>query len=375
MLSKARIIGVLIFLVSVNMPAMQIEAAGSIKLSGTVYMIDTTAHTVTLRDTVGTLTSLNVTRKTKIRRNNKSVPLNGLVLGDQVNAVSDTTGNAIQISAVGPAVSTVQGGVKGVSSAMGTVQISKKNVNTSGQTRVVRNGKISSLKSLTLFDTVTSHVTSASVKSASSATQALDIQAEGPEESEVKGTIVAVNPGSPGDPLAVPPVPPTPATITIAPKGGGTNVTLNITANTVIEVNDAIGTIADLTVGMNVEAEYDPTTLDAFRIEADSEEDDGEIEGTITALDTVSCTLVPPSPCTVTITNSHAVSVTLIVDASTEIKRNDAPALVSDLQVGDPASAEYNVVTMVAKEIEAGTESEDGGDGGDGQGGGGGEKD
>lgn len=373
MLSKLRIIGVLILLVSVNMPATQIEAAGSIKLSGTVYTIDATARMVTLKDSLGTLTSLNVTRKTKIRRNNKSVPLTGLVLGDQVNAISDTSNNAIQINAVGPAVSTVQGGVAGVSSGTGIVQIAKKKtLNTSGQTRVVRNGTIASLNSLTLFDTVTSHVTSPSSKSSSLGTQALDIQADGPEESEVNGTIVAVNPGSPGDPLAVPPVPPTPTTITIAPKGGGANITLNITANTVIEVNDAIATIADLTVGMLVEAEYDPTTLDGFRIEADSEEDDAEIEGTITALDTVSCTLVPPSPCTVTITNSGGVSVTLIVDASTEIDRNDAPALVSDLQVGDPASAEYNVVTMVAKEIEAGTESEDGGDG---QGGNGGEGD
>jgi Cu/Ag efflux protein CusF len=362
MLSKARIIGALILLVGFDMPATQIEAAGSIKLSGTVYTIDATARTVTLKDTLGTLTSLNVTRKTKIRRNNKSVPLTGLVLGDQVNAVADSSSNAIQISAVGPAASTVQGGVAGVSSGTGTVQISKKKLNTSGQTRMVRNGKISSLKSLTLFDTVTSHVMSPSAKSASSGTQALDIQADGPEESEVNGTIVAVNPGSP---------PVTPATITIAPKGGGANITLNITANTVIEVNDAIATITDLTVGMLVDAEYDPTTLDAFRIEADSEEDDAEIEGIITALDTVSCTLLIPGPCTVTITNSGGVSVTLIVDASTKIERNDATALLADLQVGDPASAEYNIVTMVAKEIEAGTESGDGGDGGGGDGGGG----
>ena len=372
MLSQLRIIGVLFILVSFAFPTVPGAAAGSNKLSGTVYTIDATARTVTLKDALNTLTSLNVTRKTKIRRNNKSVPLTGLVLGDQVNAVSDTSNNAMQINASGPAVSTVQGGVAGVSSAAGTVQILKNKLNTSGQTRVVRNGKIASLNSLTLFDTVTAHVPRAPAKAASSGTQALDIQAEGPEESELKGSVVAVNPGSPGDPLAVPPVPPTPATITIAPKGGGANITLNITANTVIEVNDAIATIADLTVGMLVEAEYDPTTFDAFRVEADSEEDDAEIEGTITALDTVSCTLVPPSPCSVTITNARGVSVNLIVDAGTKIERNDAAALLADLQVGDPASAEYNVVTMVAKEIEAGTEGEDGGDG---HGGDSGEKD
>jgi hypothetical protein len=61
--------------------------------------------------------------------------------------------------------------------------------------------------------------------------------------------------------------------------------------------------------------------------------------------------------------------VTLIVDATTKIERDDASALLTDLKVGDPVEAEYNIVTMVAKEIEV--ELEDGEGGGEGEGGGG----
>jgi hypothetical protein len=59
------------------------------------------------------------------------------------------------------------------------------------------------------------------------------------------------------------------------------------------------------------------------------------------------------------------------VNASTKIKRDDAPALFSDLQIGDAVSAGFNRVTLVANEIEV--ENEGGDD--HGNGGGGGEKD
>jgi hypothetical protein len=54
----------------------------------------------------------------------------------------------------------------------------------------------------------------------------------------------------------------------------------------------------------------------------------------------------------------------VVIDASTHIKRNNEPAVLSDLHLNDPANAEYDVVTAVAKEIEAGDENGDGADGG-----------
>ena len=372
MLGKLKVTAILILLLVFVLPDVTVQSAATSSLSGSLYIVNTTGQSVTVKDALGKTTTLTLTRKTKIRRNNKAAKLNGLVLGDQVTVVLDSANHATQIAATGPAVSTVKGGVAGVATGAGTVQIVKKNVNTSGQTRIVRNGKITSLRSLTLLDTVTSHVTTAPVgKSSSSVMSALDIQAEGPEESEIHGTIVTVTPANPGDPTLL--IPPSPAMVTIHPADGvSPDVTLIITDTTMIEIDDHLGTLADLLVGMSVEAEYDPITLAAFSIESDDPEDDGEIKGTITLID-LSCTTVPaplvPLPCTVTITPSVGSPVTLIVDASTKIERDDASALLTDLIIGDPVEAEYNLVTMVAKEIEV--ELEDGEGGGEDEGGGG----
>lgn len=46
--------------------------------------------------------------------------------------------------------------------------------------------------------------------------------------------------------------------------------------------------------------------------------------------------------------------------SSSNIERNDEPAVVADLQIGDEAMAEYNTVTMVAKKIEVYIESDAG---------------
>lgn len=354
-------IGAILFIVVGLIVTSQVNGAGSVNLTGTVYLVDNSAHTLTLKNATGTLTTLTVTTKSKILRNGKKVALTGLVLGDQGTAIADGSNALIQLSVKGATVTTIQGGVAGLSSGTGTVQIKSgkkiKSAQTTGNTRVMRNGQLSSLNSLTSFDTITSHVTK-STSTAATVQNALDIQAEGPEETEIKGTISAVTAATPGDPTAVPPVPPAPATVTITPNTGAP-VTLIVTANTLINVGGATGTAADLTVGMLVEAEYDPVTLEAFHIEAENEEDDAEIEGTITALDAVSCTLSPTTPCTVTITNEKG-SVTLIVNASTKIKSDDASALLSDLKIGDPASAEFNAVTLFAQEIEVENENGDG---------------
>jgi hypothetical protein len=369
MLGKLKVIAVLALLFAFAVPDVTVHSAATSSLSGSLYIVNTAGQSVTVKDALGKTTTLTITRKTKFRRNNKGARLNGLVLGDQVTVVFDSANNATQITANGPTVSTVQGGVRSVTSGTGIVQIVKNSVSTGGQTRIIRNGKFTSLKSLTLLDTVTSHVTKASSgKSASTSSvfSALDIQAEGPEESEIHGTIVTVTPANPGDPSAIPPVPPSPAMVTIHPADGvSPDITLIITDTTLIELDDHLGTFADLQVGMSVEAEYDPITLAAFRIESDDEEEDAEIEGTITAID-LSCTLVvvPPAlplPCTVTITPSVGSPVILIVDATTKIERDDAPALLTDLKVGDPVEAEYNIVTMVAKEIEVELEDGEGG--------------
>jgi Cu/Ag efflux protein CusF len=355
MLNRWMTLTVLILLVGIGIPSGALQAAGSSNsLNGTLYIVDVAGHSVTLKDANGTATILNVTRKSKIVRNKKKTNLAGLVLGDQIAASFDNSNNAKQLAATGPVVSTVQGGIGNVTSSTGVVRIEKgkrnKDAQTSVQTRVVRNGEVTSLKSLTRLDRITAHLAKGSSLSPASqgADDAVDIQAEGPEESELKGTIAAV------DVQAM--------TVTITPKVGGPDVTINITADTLIEVDGEIesdgegeptggpATINDLVVGLLVEVVYDPVTFNAFRIEAEHEEEEAVAEGPITAID--------PVLGTVTI-DCYGTPVTLIVNASTKIRRNDEPATLSDLQIGDEVRAEYNTVTTIAKEIRAGTESDD----------------
>jgi Cu/Ag efflux protein CusF len=348
MLKKIMTIGFVVLLLGWGISAGELQAAGSSNsLNGTLYIVDVAGHTVTLKDANGTATILNVTRKTKFLRNKKKTNLAGLVLGDQMAASFDNSNNAKQLTATGPVVSTLQGGVANVISGTGVVQIEKKkgsnNAQTSGQTRVVRNGKIASLKSLTRLDKVTAHLApSASlVKSSLGVEDAVDLQAEGPEESEVSGKISAVD-------LAA-------NTVTITPEEGP-DVTVNVTVETIIELEGELegegaltgipATINNLVVGLSVEVVYDPVTFNAFRIEVVNEDEEGYAEGPITGIDLETGT--------VTI-DCYGSPVTVIVNASTKIEHNDETATLSDLQVGDEAMAEYNTVTMIVKEIEANT--------------------
>jgi hypothetical protein len=82
---------------------------------------------------------------------------------------------------------------------------------------------------------------------------------------------------------------------------------------------------------------------------AHSEDEEGYAEGPITAIDPVAGTIT---------IDCYGSPVTLFVDASTKIERNEETAVFSDLLIGDAVRAEYSTVTVVAKEIEAHTEFE-----------------
>jgi hypothetical protein len=158
------------------------------------------------------------------------------------------------------------------------------------------------------------------------------------EDVHVTGTVAAV------DTVA--------GTVTITPTGGGSEVTLNVTTQTEIEVNDAPGTIADIQVTMPIRAEYDGTTFDAFEIKAGTDDggdgggdDHEEVVGTFSAIDTGNST--------VTIQPASGAPVTVTITADTEIKVDDEHATIADLVVGQHAKAEYNELTFQAHEIKA----------------------
>lgn len=200
MIMYHRLSGMLLLVMAVALPLPVTAATSSTNLTGTVYVFDSAAHTVTLKDSGGALTTLTVNSKSKITRNGKKVTLGGLVLGDQGSAVADTSNVLIQLTVKGPVVTAVQGRMEDLTSGTGTVHVRSgkklKSTETSGHTRVMRNGHVSSLNALTSFDNIIAHMSKNSH-------HALDIQAEGPEDMEIKGTVTAVTAATDALPASV----------------------------------------------------------------------------------------------------------------------------------------------------------------------------
>ncbi|HQR05506.1 MAG TPA: DUF5666 domain-containing protein [Gemmatales bacterium] len=67
------------------------------------------------------------------------------------------------------------------------------------------------------------------------------------------------------------------------------------------------------------------------------------VEGTISAVGAAS----------VTITKRNGVSVTVAIDATTKIERNDRHVALSSILVGDRGEAKYNPATLLAGKVEA----------------------
>ena len=139
------------------------------------------------------------------------------------------------------------------------------------------------------------------------------------------GTISAVDTGA--------------GTLTVTPKGGGTNVVLTVDSTTVIKRSGATASLADLKVGDLVEAKYNPVTLLAANISAWPKI--VWLWGTISAVDTGAGTL------TVTPKNGGA-NVVLTVDSKTYIRRDHHSATLADLQVGDHVLARYDQGSLLA---------------------------
>lgn len=294
-------------------------------INGTVRTIDVGKKNITIQTSVGTSVKLAVGKSTAITRNGARSALADLTLNDSVTAQYRVSRlSATTLAASGPAVVVTSGKARAVSVAGGTLSIGAQNLQTNANTRISRNGQLVALGQITLRDTLVAHSTVGT-------TIALDVLADGPNETKVQGVITAIV-GS---------------TVTIAPDNGSAPVNAVVGVDTQIEVNDATGALSDLAVGQAVEAEYDPATLVAFSISASSESEDAEVEGTVAAVD--------PTAGTVTITpKDGGPDITLTVNASTEIEVNDEGGALMDIQIGMPINAEFDVGSLLASEIKAG---------------------
>ncbi len=306
-------------------------------VTGAIHTIDLKAKTLTVKKAGNSIVTLKFDKSTLIKRNGGNAKVKALALQDSVTVKFKANKLATKINATGPKMGKVTGALTDALKGNGTVVIGTKTVKTTAQTRISRNGILVSLSQLTRQDKLVAHVKPAALDAAASDPEAADLIVNGPDGGELHGTISAISGNA----------------VTITPSNGTPNVTINVTATTMIEVDGHHAALTDLAVGMQVEAEYNPTTFDAYSIETDSDgdSDDGHVNGTVAAVD--------PSAGTITITPAAGGALTLNVNASTEIKVNDMHATLQDVQVGMPVSAEYDTVTLLAHEIKAGAGDDD----------------
>lgn len=303
----------------------------ALSANGKILTIDLGAKKLQILKTDGTTLTLKYSKKTTIERNGKTAKIKALLLQDAIQAKYKAGLTAVKFSATGPASRKIAGKLENALKGNGTVSVNGRLVQTTAQTRIVRNGQAVSLSSLARQDKLVAHV-KPSATEGSGGDEAFDLIADGPEDDELHGTISAIVGNQ----------------VTITPSNGTADVTVNVTDTTMIEVDGEDAALADLAVGMQVEAHYDAVTLDAFSIETDSqgEEDDGHVSGTVAAVD--------PVAGTITITPTIGDPVTLTVDAGTEIEVNGEHGALGDVQPGMPVRAEYDTATLLAKEIKAG---------------------
>lgn len=395
-------------------------AVDAVSVAGTINTLSLASKKINIKKANGTSVTLNVPAATVIQRNGKSASLANLALGDKVSGQFIKSNlSAIKLTATGPALATIRGKVLSANKATGVVKVKTKqgvkSFKASAATKISRNNKIATLGNLTLKDNVAVHTLS-------NGGSASDFEDDGPEEAEVAGAISAIN----GNDVTITPSNGTPdvtvhfvdgvtmidindqpaafadlkvgmqaeseydpttnnafdieadtseedngevsgtvasvdlglGTLTITPTGGGSDITLKVTADTDIQVNDADATLADVQPGMPVKAHFDTSTMIASEVEAGSGHDgdsgDGntDAEGTVTGVGASS----------VTIDTEHG-PLTLNVDGSTQIEVNDAPGVLTDIQVNDKIEAEYDTSTLLASKLEVGSGDNEGGGG------------
>ena len=158
-------------------------------------------------------------------------------------------------------------------------------------------------------------------------------------------------------------------TVTIASHEGGSTVVLHVGSSTAIMRNGAPATLADLMFGDNVHATYDSATMIASAIAVADNVSASEVEGSITAIDTVANTITVSGESDLGNGDSGSGSnsngdesltpstVTLNVTSSTVLMLDDSPAPLSSLQVGMQAEAQFDPATMSASFVEAESQS------------------
>ncbi|MGV3719907.1 MAG: hypothetical protein ACO1SX_03270 [Actinomycetota bacterium] len=140
----------------------------------------------------------------------------------------------------------------------------------------------------------------------------------------------------------------TPPTVTIARASG--DVTLKVLASTKIRVDNERGTLLDLTVGAQAEAQYELSSGVAKKIEIEDTEEDATVFGDVLSADPISGVI------TLDTTGDGVLDLTLTADAQTRIEVAGATLTLAELDAleGQRVKVEYLTDTFVVTEIETG---------------------
>ena len=242
---------------------------------GRVVAINRRTHVMTVKTAAGTKVKLRFDAiHTRLWHKGIRLALSRLHVGNMVDA-RFTPGT----SAGGPGTAgdvdddqgqfEVSGTIAAVDTALSTVSIASEDggstvvLKVDSTTVITRNCAPATLADLLFGDKVDAKYNSATMI-ASSITVADDIH-----NSEVEGSITAVDS--------------TAGTLTISGEGdssgsesvSATDVTLNVNAGTVIMLDGSPATLSSLLVGMQAEAQYDPSTMNASFIEAETQSQTG----------------------------------------------------------------------------------------------------
>ncbi len=333
--NRAIVLGAVFMLLLTLLPGL--AQAATVAVEGRLLTLDLAARKIGLKNAAGDMVSLNVPTTLKVRRNGVVKRLSGLVLGDEVQAsYNSATQNALAVNATGPATNVTRAQIVSVASNTGIVTVttdrSQRRYRVDAQTRIARNGQPVWLRDLTTRDRGT-----VAVIPGRNVLAALTVN--GPEDDEIHGTISAIVDNH----------------VTITPLVGAAVTVHAVAGLTLIDIEDVPATLADLAVGQRAEADFSPTSHNAFRIHAELDDGagDDEIEGTITAIGASSITIQPPT----------GASLTLGVNVTTQISFEDQPVALADLPLGVRAEADYDPTTLVAITIRA--EDDNGGGEGD----------
>jgi len=325
----------------VNASPAAAKARGSNSVEGSLSSLSLSARTLTIQSRAGAQTILKLDDSSRLFRNGQRASLADLVLRDRISAQFDRATLRLRTAqARGPQLDTTRGRFGAWDAAARELEVltsrGQKSFLVDSTTRVSRNGLSARPGDLRSGDALIVHSRGGRVALAA------DVQAEGDDEAEVEGEITAIA----GD------------DVTIDPESGDP-VTVHVDESTVIQLKDhghkTAGTLADLAPGQDAEAEYDPTTMVASKIQVEVEDDEaeeGEVEGTLSAVDAAAGTFsIAPE--------DGGADVALTIDEQTKITLDGEPATLADLAVGSEAEAKFDPATGLTSRLKVKTEDDD----------------